>query len=238
MVPGDAVMDFSYDMELLHYQKFTGDSLNSEIRPHQQFGFVPQRQKMHVQGYLLRDGKPYLDIRITEKTNRPWLYQHDGSPATPANLIDKIVMDGDKISSFDQRGGLILNLQAAGQDHKQLADAILRNIDPVSAFHGFLEEGRKKGWDILETDHNLIIRFTEGARDTEMLFLKDTGLPIHSVSSDGQSKATVSYKYECIDGKYVLVMQRTSVVRTGEDEALEPLEYVSAITLDNIVFNH
>jgi len=237
-VPETAVLDFSYDMKMLDFKQLLNEDKRDLLKAHQKFSFIPQEEKIRVQGYLNKNGSPYMEITILEKSNRPWIILENQSDENQKSQIKKIVMEGNRVISYDKKDKIISDLKTDNNDHKALVNAIQEKVDPTDNFKKFIEESVKNGWILKEAmDGTLILKNVKKDTETLMYFDPETSLPKYSKISNIREVTTIIYKYECIDGKWVLVMQRTGIIKKEADPEEPMMEDVLQLNIDNYSIN-
>jgi|GEM_PF-3198427 hypothetical protein len=231
------VLNFSYNMNILQYQQMQDGFEKSELPDYKQFKFVPQKQRMRVKGSLNREGTPYIDINIIEKSNRPWI-KLPNENVESGQKISRVVMDGNRVRSFDERGNKMLDIAYKGSAHKELVESILGRIDPQDNFVKFIQDAMSSGKKVTETESAIAVEFEDQDHKITLLFDKETGLPVLSKILSEKEIIRINFTFECINGKYVLVVQRTSVVKKDTAPGEPLIEFISLVSLDDISINY
>ncbi len=228
-VPENPVMTFSYDVKTLTYNTLVNENDRSRLKPHQKFMFVPQEEKMHVEGYLSYEGLPYYTIDILEKTNRPWIKMQD-SQLPQKKEVRKIVIEGKNTTSYDDKGEKIISFSNDKTGNKELADALIEKLDPQKAFKEYLVNAIDKGWNVKHINNTIRIQHQEEENDITMFINKLTGLPKQLIVKTSKEISNITYKFDCIDGKWVLVLIRTKIKKVNPEI---DIEYNSVTTMNN-----
>lgn len=234
-IPDEAILDFSYDMHVLKYWQVANDSERNSLRDYQKMALIPQKESMKVKGYLEMDGTPHLEVEYTDRENRPRV-QMNGR-GHDFDRVHRVVMDNNQVISYNKSGKEILKIDVEELKHFDLAKNLVNKIDPSGNFKTFLEDAKNQGWEIHNNEKNLFLIKNDEQGEHNFIFDKKNGLPFLSKLINEREIVTTNYKYECIDGRYVLVLQRTSIVKkhVGNNQPL--MEFISLVELENIIFN-
>ena len=212
-IPDDAVLSFSYDLKVESYAQLENEQDREKLRPHEKFQFVPKSEKMHVQGYLRSDGFPHIEIDVLEKSTKPWLRKTLSSSDNEikAKELKKLIIDNGRFTAFDDRGEKIYEKAEPLFNFKEKADFFLKNLDAEKAYKEMVANLIKKGAEVRSNGEFMNINFDMNGLNFNIEMLQNYGLPTKSVVKSEKEVTTTNYTFECIDGKWVLVITKTKI---------------------------
>ena len=231
-IPNDAPFSFSYDMNVKTFSTLENKNDIDKLKPHLRFQFVPQETKMRVNGFLSEEGDPNFTIDILEKSKNKWIHTSNINPQQKPEL-KKIVVRGNKLASYDSRGEEITSYQNDAEPHTEMVNNLRKNIDPQTLYQKFISDAIDDGWDVKHIENTIRMAKSEKDKETIMFMDKKSSLPKLSKVITEKEIIVTTYKYECIDGKYVLVLQKTKVKMEYDGV---PVEFNSLTSIDNVNF--
>lgn len=218
-VPDDAVMSFSYDLRVQSYAQLEREEDKDKLKPHQKFQFVPKSERIHVQGYLRSDGFPHIEIDVLEKSDKTWLRKTLSNPDTEIKVkeLKKLVIDNGRFIAYDARGEKIYEKEEPLFNFKDKAEFFIKNLDAEKVYKEMIANFIKRGAKVTTSGNYLNINYDANGLNYDMELLKDKALPSKSIIKSTKEITTTTYTYECIDGKWVLVITKTRIEPNKEN---------------------
>ena len=231
-----APMNFSFDMQLMSYSRVEGGTGSNRVQPHRLFEATPRKQRWHVAGQLGEQGISSMRIDLLQKDVLPWINLSNPNPDSRSN-ISYFLVDGNSVRAFDEKGNQRIRLDTGVSGWIKNFRFLIRNEEVENAWQQHIRTLLAQGGQCYDQGGERILSWEEAESSIRMHFDRQSGLPLWSEIIRSDQKTKISYTFECIDGKYVLVLQRTSITRQNPDADEPIVEFISQIELENIQFN-
>ena len=236
--PGRSIKTMEFDLEQTSYFIPPPNETKDVLKAHQRTMFAPKKQRWHLKGDFTEDQLINLRIDVLPSETRPWIHLPNPRPDDDRAAISYVLVEDDAIRSFDASGNERAKLPLSETGLGSLFNPVVSSTEYTDNTAYWSDWIRQKGGAIRSGGGNILLEWTENGTVIRLVLDDRFGQPVESEIIREDSKTTITYTYECMDGHYVLVMKRTSIKRNTVEPDLYLPEFVSLTRFTNFQFTY